>query len=574
MIAALMIGITGCTDSGDTQDAALADKGFDEAMAMADSLYNSMQFRDAYKLYLQLLDTKEAEADSEKRLSVLNALSNTSELSGNKVEQHKWLQQLHDLAEQTGNAYYQSLAHITMGQSLFYEGSREEGIQNVVEAIDLMAKTDRENTDHLIHGYLNMLASLYGAMQDYDHALQANERNLQLTMQGTRWGAAPNQQLIDRRMALAKMASTLAQMGRAASGSQQDKYYQQADSAYAAWKAIEYEGNHTRDYFIVDYMKKRGRYQEAVAIYNDLIERIRQQGDTLGEMMNTTKWGLAEVYQRMGNGEQAASLYEQVLVIQDTLKSRKARNTAQELAAIYHEKEQQQTIMQQQAENTRQRYLLFIALAVLVGVMALAFVIIRKNRIISQKNRVLAQQIVEALKYKETHPQQTQPQQTHTQPEDVVRSRTKSPVGEGSDYPDDDSADGVSASLPQGEGQEDGPSDEQLFQHIHDVIMREQLYLDPAFGRQTIIDRFQLSKERVGAVFAQGSDHSKLSNYIQQLRLEHAAKLLIEQPDQSIVQIASDSGFARHNYFSLCFRRHFGMSPSEFRDNALRSDDE
>ncbi len=142
-----------------------------------------------------------------------------------------------------------------LGQNLFYEGDREKGIHGMNEGIDLMAKTDRSNTDHLIHGYLNMLASMYGAMKDYDHALATNERNLQLTMEGTRWGAD----------------------------------------------------------FIVDYMKKRGRYPEAVTIYNDLIERVRQQGDTLGEMMNTTKWGLAEVYRKMGNCEQTAVLYEQVL---------------------------------------------------------------------------------------------------------------------------------------------------------------------------------------------------------------------------------------------------------------------
>lgn len=88
-MTALMIGITGCTNTTNTQDAAQTDKGFDQTMAVADSLYNCMQFRDAYKLYLQLLDSKEAEANSEKRLNVLNALSNTSELSGHKVEQHK-----------------------------------------------------------------------------------------------------------------------------------------------------------------------------------------------------------------------------------------------------------------------------------------------------------------------------------------------------------------------------------------------------------------------------------------------------------------------------------------------------
>lgn len=118
-----------------------------------------MQFRDAYKLYLLLLDSKEAATDSEKRLSVLNCLCNASELSGHKLDEHKWLEQLHDLAEQTGNNYYQSLAHLTMGQNLFYEGDREKGIYRVNKAIDLMAKTNRDNTDHLIHGYLNLLAS-------------------------------------------------------------------------------------------------------------------------------------------------------------------------------------------------------------------------------------------------------------------------------------------------------------------------------------------------------------------------------------------------------------------------------
>jgi AraC-like DNA-binding protein len=512
-------------------------------MNVADSLYNCMQFRDAYKLYLQLLDSKEAEVDSEKRLNVLNALSNTSELSGHKVEQHKWLQQLHDLAEQTGNDYYQSLAHITMGQNLFYEGDREKGIHNVNKGIDLMAKTDRENTDHLMHGYLNMLASMYGAMKDYDHALATNERNLQLTIEGTRWGSAPNQQLIDRRMALAKKASVLAEMGRSASGRLQRQYYLQADSAYDAWKAVQYEGNHTRDYFIVDYMKKRGRYQEAATIYNDLIQRVQQQGDTLGEMMNTAKWGLAEVYRKMGYCNQAANLYEQVLEIQDTLKTRKAKHTAQELAAVYHDKEQEQTIMQQQTENTRQRYLLFIVLAVLAGVTALAVVIISKNRIISRKNQSLAAQIAEAINYKQMYWDQKLAQKQAQKAKPAVVS-------------DDDLKE---------------LSDEQLFLHINEVVMQERLFLDPNFDRQAIMDRFQLSKERVGAVFSKGSEHVRLNKYILQLRLEYAAHLLINDPGRTIAQIATDCGFSSNTYFSDRFRQHYGMSPTDFRTEAAKS---
>ena len=537
--------MTGCTGSGGQKDSTELshDADFSKTMSVADSLYSCMQFRYAYKQYLQLLHSEEAEADSEKRLNVLNALSNTSELAGHKVQQYKWLQQLLDLAKQTNNTYYQSLAHVTMGQNLFYEGDREKGIQNITEAIDLMAKTDIDVTDHLIHGYLNMLASMYGAMKDYDNALKTCERNLQLTMEGTRWGSAPNQQLIDRRMALAKKASVLAEMGRSASGRLQSKYYQQADSAYAAWKAVQYEGNHTRDYFIVDYMKKRGRFQEAATIYNDLIDRVQQQGDTLGEMMNTAKWGLAEVYRKMGYCNQAANLYEQVLEIQDTLKSRKAKNSAQELAAVYHEKEQEQTIMQQHAENTRQRYLLFIVLAVLVGVIVLAVVIIRKNRIISRKNQSLAAQITEAINYKKM-------------------------------YWDEKWAQTQAQAQASAAGSNDlrALTDEQLFLHINELVVHERLFLDPNFDRQAIMDRFQLSKERVGAVFSKGSEHVKLNSYILQLRLEYAAHLLVDEPERTVSQIAADCGFSSSAYFSDRFRQHYGMSPSDFRTEAAKSD--
>lgn len=505
-------------------------------MGVADSLYNCMQFRDAYKLYLQLLDTKEAEADSEKKLRVLDALCNSSELSGHKDMENKWLQQQMDLAEATGNDYYHAMAYVEMGQNIFFEGDREKGIEYVNEAISLMAKTDCNSADHLTHGFLNLLTSLYSEMKDYDSALQTSERNLQLTMQGTRWGGAQNQQLIDRRMALAKKAGLLARMGINSSDSEQSAYFQRADSAYAAWKAVQYEGNHTRDYFIVDYMKRRGLHREAVTIYNGLIERIRLQGDTLGEMMNTAKWGLAEVYRKMGHCSQAADLYEQVLEIQDTLKTRKARNTAQELAAIYHEKEQEQTIMQQQAENTRQRYLLFGALIVLVGVMSFSVVLIRKNRIISRKNLSLAAQITEAMTYKEKYIQE--------------KLKSDKPAST-SDVTDLDTL-----------------SDEQLFQYINDIIVRERLFLNSNFDRQTIMDRFQLSKERVGAAFSKGSQYAKLTDYTQELRLEYSTLLMSTNPEKSVSQIALDCGFSSQAYYSRCFRQRFGMSPTEFRSSA------
>lgn len=524
VLSALMVSCTG-SKTKDAVAGSLHQGGFEQAMERADSLYNHMQFRDAYNLYTEILEREDVEADNEKKLSVLNSLCNSSELAGHKIEQNEWLQQLIDLAKQTNNDYYHAMGLGSMAINVFYEGDREKGIQYIKQAIDLLEKTNRPDADHLIHSHLILLARLYGEIKDYDNVKKINERNLQLTMQGTRWGSAPSQQLIDRRMALSKIASLSTKM--------QD--FQRADSAYTAWKAVQYEGNHTRDYFIVDYLKNRGRYTEAIPIYNTLIDRIRQQGDTLGEMMNTAKWGLAEVYHKMGNYEQAANLYEQVLDIQDTLKSRKARNTAMELAAIYHAKEQEQIIMKQEAENTRQRHIIIIAILALLSITVLAVITLSHNKSIKRKNRFLAQQIANAVNYKKKYWEEmhTQAQKEEAKPKDL-----------------------------------NSLTNEQLFHHIHEVIIQERLFLDANFGRQTIMDRFQLSKERVGSVFSNGSEYSKISNYVQQLRLEYAARELVAHPERNITDISAECGFSSSTYFANCFRNHFGIRPTEYRRNA------
>ena len=409
------MGCSGDSAKNGAQQADAATGGFDQTMRTADSLYNNMQFRTAYDLYLQLLDTKESQADSEKRLNVLNSLCMSSELSGHKAEQTQWLQQLLDLAKQEENAYYQSLALLSMGKRLFYEGDQQQGIKYVSDAVDMATETDLNKTDHLVHGHLIVLAGLYDDMEDYDNALKTDERNLQLTMEGTRWGDNPTTQLIDRRMALAKMALVLAKMGD----------LRRADSVYNAWKAVQYEGNHSRDYFIVDYLRKSGRYQETIPVYNQLIQQVREHGDTLGEIMNTAKWGLAWVYKKMGNYQQATELYSQVVDIQDTLKNRKARKNAQELAAVYHAQEQELALEQEKSENAINRLMMIIVLAVLLGVVVYTYTVVRQKRIINLKNQSLVAQISEAMKYKDLYKEEmarrNTPPQRHIRPQYAYR---------------------------------------------------------------------------------------------------------------------------------------------------------
>lgn len=201
-------------------------------------------------------------------------------------------------------------------------------------------------------------------------------------------------------------------------------------------------------------------------------------------------------------------------------------------------------ILQQQMEIERQQNLAnrFSLIAMAMGIFVLLLLVIvfvgfAYYRAISRKNRYLAQQITEAARYKELYFENKQGESVTAVDPDNLNALT----------------------------------DEQLFHYVDQVIMSERLYLDPNFGRQTIMERFQISKERVGALFSRFSNHSKLSNYVTRLRLEYASQLLAERPSMSIVSIASKCGFSSKTYFSTCFRQHYGMSPSVFRAEVFSS---
>lgn len=53
--------------------------------------------------------------------------------------------------------------------------------------------------------------------------------------------------------------------------------------------------------------------------------------------------------------------------------------------------------------------------------------------------------------------------------------------------------------------------------------------------------------------------------YLNRVRLEHAAHLLVVLPDASLLQIAIESGFTSAATFARAFRKYFGESASDFR---------
>ena len=58
------------------------------------------------------------------------------------------------------------------------------------------------------------------------------------------------------------------------------------------------------------------------------------------------------------------------------------------------------------------------------------------------------------------------------------------------------------------------------------------------------------------------------TGFIAEQRLQRAAEALRRHDGRSVTQIAFDIGFSDSAFFSRCFRRRFGETPSAWRDRA------
>lgn len=277
-------------------------------------------------------------------------------------------------------------------------------------------------------------------------------------------------------------------------------------------------------------------YEQHPEIYHDGCDREpetdKERADYIRFYRAQAENYIAAAYTSLGDQGNMLAAFEK---IEDGV--RKA--TAREQLAYYQAL--QQRIESEHQHDIARKAMYFSACICVLLLLLIIFVavVVFKSRAISRKNMILAQQIAETANYREKY---------------WENMRTEN------------------ESLPE-VANDDTLTDEQLFQRINDVVVREKLFLNPHFERQSIMERFHLSKDRVGSIFSKGSKYGRISNYLQQLRLDYSAMLLVTQPDMSIVQIATDSGFSSTSYFSSSFRQHFSMSPSDFRRDALKSAD-
>ena len=260
--------------------------------------------------------------------------------------------------------------------------------------------------------------------------------------------------------------------------------------------------------------KALGEWDKVLAF--DAEVETRMGADTLNSNYATVLKDKADAATALGNPAEALSYMSRYAALQSQLNKQQHEGEAQEYAAKYHAKEQERKIQDAELKAARKDVIIIAILIILLIAGGVTYYFARQRHIINEKNRALVRMINE-------------------QAEAQKSSATPAPNPE-------------------------------LFNLIDGVIRREKLYANEALQRQDILDRFDISRRTLNDLLTVHADGQSFTTYINNMRLEDAVRLLREEPEMSLTDIAENVGFTPAT-FREQFKRQFGMTPTEYRQN-------
>lgn len=295
-----------------------------------------------------------------------------------------------------------------------------------------------------------------------------------------------------------------------------------------------------------------GDYDKMLAVYDEV--ETQMADDTLNFDYFDILRGRAEVASVKNNPYAAIDYWRRYAKLGFYLNDLVLKGHAHEYAARYHlEEERINTERERNAKHTMVYVIVSLVFVILI-VVAFILVQMRNMRLIREKNVALTKDIKERIAYQERYLQM------------YGEIHSPSTIASGDEQKEDAGYQPLSDDYQPPTTNPDQMSDKELFDYIRYIIAKDSLHLDPNFGRMQLMERLHMSKDRIGAAFAQGSEYGNISNFLNDARLFHSTKLLTEHPEMPIAEVALASGFSNRVVFSRNFKERFAMTPSEFRN--------
>lgn len=313
---------------------------------------------------------------------------------------------------------------------------------------------------------------------------------------------------------------------------------------------------------LTHYQLWMGDYQQALHNIQTAKRIYQQKRNTESEYYaNELLVDEMEALTRLERYKEAVDVSREIIALKDTLFERKQQDDAQELAVIYESGEKDRQIQKEQAE----KHLLIVFVTAVIVALG---VVVHYNRRMRRRNVSLVRSVQKGIACKDELLQKEEECLAYKAQIETMTKR----LGKLEHTHDDDSSSSV-VNAEATRVTESGITvdEKELLKHtLHQIAVR-QLYLQPGITAKTLQEELHVPASLFGTYFKEQAGCS-FSEYINKLRIDHAAKLLTEYPQYTIDAIAKMCGIDSRQHFHRLFSEYLSITPSAFRKSHLSPD--
>ena len=518
-------------------------------------------YRTALSYSLKAYHADSLHRHSDETLLLLELITDQYYTTGNYTESTRYAIKGIELAKQTGDKNSEANLLLYIGMNKRDMGLKDEADKYVEQALQMQEK---ETEGSHAWGAVDDLIYIYGikityAFEDrkYREAISLLPRYEKLMEQFKACPDIPDG-VYDMRRAnvCAAFASIFAENG------QPDK----AAEFYRQFEETDYASTQDGIQMRFDYLIAAGRYREALqAIHTDK-QYWKEQADTVNYFyLEYDLQSEAKAYMGLGNYKAAAQTYRQMYTLSDSLRLREKRNGVLDFATLYETKEKEAQLVEQAAQLREHRIFLLFAACVIGLLGVLLWRNVRHSRIIKAKNRTMAGKIDNLLEYKEELfrrkeenlqlAEQLQATESELQQRDKATRllAPQAPLTENESSVSDEPSD-------------TDDIDRALFDKLEREIISRKLFLQPESPREGLIEQMHIPQNKFPKLFKRYA-RTNFSQYLNNLRLDYATRMLKEHPEYTVETISQECGFKNPPNFYKLFSEQFSMTPAEYRDS-------
>ena len=480
--------------------------------------FNRADYIEALRLYKRALFDQEIEKVIPEKLAIYNMIMLCYYYLHDIPSTEYYVEKLYDLATKSDNKLYLSSAYFGKGLVDHAKNNKATAYSHFEECISLLKEIDTPcSRDKLFYRYLSLLEH-----QQEDNLNEEALQTIQIIydFQASRDSSETYMDPWDsvhKKDYLAHCAVIHQRLGHTELAAD---YYQQLINTANMYQS---------DYKCIEpYLYDMKLYDDIIRFTNARKYYLKSIADTMNYEMISISEMSARAHIAKGDYEKASSDYAKILLYYEKIKQSEENSIMTELTSNYEMKEKELTT-ERQTTRTKIKNILFVTFLLFMMAAFIVYRTIHYNRIITRKNQILTKRIDELLSFKE----------------DLFKENNQ-------------------------KKEEPNELEKELFDHMHQCIVKDQLYLDPELSREVLMKRFCIPRNVFSSLFHKYMNTS-YNQYINDFRLEYAIKLFKDYPNYTIDAIANESGFYSPTSLYRLFSQKYGMTPSEYRTMLIES---